>query len=212
MLSNLEYRDSETLRKFIKLKMEINELFGLGCNKYGQLGAGKKYHNETFDIPKSIIYPTFIKQVVCGVNHSAILTLEGNIYAMGSNMHGTLARPSTNLNYSYSPVLVTNLQEVSKICSGAYHMCAIVNNELYSWGKGLDGQLGTSTFTNSHVPTKIQPFSNEVEEVSCGANHTLVKTLNKNCYAFGNGIYGQLGVGSNKNFAEPVLVKLPNID
>lgn len=55
--------------------MEINELFCLGCNKYGQLGTGKKYHKEKFTIPKSIVYPAFIKQVVCGVNHSALLTL-----------------------------------------------------------------------------------------------------------------------------------------
>ena len=55
--------------------MEINELFCLGCNKYGQLGAGKKYHNQTFKIPKSIIFQKFVKEVACGVNHSAILTL-----------------------------------------------------------------------------------------------------------------------------------------
>lgn len=80
-------------------------------------------------------------------------------------------------------------------------MCAIADGNLYSWGKGLDGQLGNSSFTNNHTPKKIESFSDEVDEISCGANHTLVKTINRKCYGFGNGIYGQLGVGSNKNFA-----------
>lgn len=48
--------------------------------------------------------------------------------------------------------------------------------------------------------------------MSCGLNHTLVKTSNKKCYAFGNGIYGQLGIGSNKNSLTPVPVKIERVD
>lgn len=70
-------------------------------------------------------------------------------------MHGTLTKSPSSLNYSYSPVLVSELNDVTKICSGAYHMCAIANNCLYSWGKGLDGQLGNSSFTNCHTPKQI---------------------------------------------------------
>ena len=70
-------------------------------------------------------------------------------------MHGTLGQPSSSFNYSYSPILIENLKDVSKISSGSYHMCAIVDGALYSWGKGLDGQLGNSSFINSHTPNKI---------------------------------------------------------
>ncbi len=31
-------------------------------------------------------------------------------------------------------------------------------------------------------------------------------------YAFGNGIFGQLGVGSNRNHSNPIKVKLENAD
>jgi alpha-tubulin suppressor-like RCC1 family protein len=38
-----------------------------------------------------------------------------------------------------------------------------------------------------------------------------VKTVNRKCYAFGNGIYGQLGIGSNKNSVFPALVNIDDV-
>lgn len=65
---------------------------------------------------------------------------------------------------------------------------------------------------NVFTPTKIQSLGNMVESVSCGMNHTLV-TVNKssdnfNGYAFGSGIYGQLGCGSNRSYNYPINIKL----
>ena len=87
-------------------------------------------------------------------------------------------------------------------------MCAISEGKLYSWGKGVDGQLGNGKLINCAIPTQVESFGEDVEEVSCGLNHTLVKTTNRKVYAFGNGIYGQLGIGSNKNSATPLSVKI----
>lgn len=199
--------------RIVKIRMiEVNEVYCIGSNKFGQAGAGKKYHNQTFPIFTRIIFPAFVKQVVCGSHHSGLLTLEGRVYMMGSNMNGALGTPSTTTNYSYSPILVDNLCEVSKISSGYYHMCAIAEGKLYSWGKGVDGQLGTGKLVNSAFPVHVESFGEDVEEVSCGLNHTLVKVNNGKVYAFGNGIYGQLGIGSNKNSSTPIAVKIDNVD
>ena len=47
-------------------------------------------------------------------------------------------------------------------------------------------------------------------------NHTLVivnkKINDHNVYAFGSGIYGQLGCGSNRSYNYPVNIKLPNVN
>lgn len=74
---------------------------------------------------------------------------------MGSNTNGALGTPASTINYSYSPILVENLHDVSKISSGHYHMCAIAEGKLYSWGKGADGQLGTGKQVNCAVPTLV---------------------------------------------------------
>jgi alpha-tubulin suppressor-like RCC1 family protein len=59
----------------LKVIMEVNEIYCIGSNKFGQAGAGKKYHNQTFTSFNKIIFPVFIKQVVCGSHHSGLLTL-----------------------------------------------------------------------------------------------------------------------------------------
>jgi len=105
--------------------MEVNEIYCIGSNKFGQAGAGKKHHNQTFTAFNKISFPVFIKQVVCGSHHSGLLTLEGLVYMMGSNINGALGTPTSALNYSYSPILIENLTDVSKISSGFYHMAAI---------------------------------------------------------------------------------------
>lgn len=184
--------------------MEVNEIFCQGSNKFGQAGLGKKYHNQTFASFARMVFPVFIKQVVCGSHHSGLLTLDGMVYMMGSNINGVLGSPTNSVNYSYNPILVPNLVDVNKICSGHFHMCAISEGRLYSWGKGVDGQLGTGKQNNCAIPTLVESFGDDVEDVSCGLNHTLVRTASQKCYSFGNGIYGQLGVGNNKNLAFPV--------
>lgn len=103
----------------------MNEILCIGSNKFGQAGAGKKYHNQTFNNFTKIVFPVFIKQVVCGSHHSGLLTLEGLVYMMGSNTNGTLGVSTSTINYSYSPILVETLNEITKIASGHHHMCAI---------------------------------------------------------------------------------------
>jgi alpha-tubulin suppressor-like RCC1 family protein len=34
-------------------------------------------------------------------------------------------------------------------------MCAISDGKLYSWGKGVDGQLGTGKQINCSIPTLV---------------------------------------------------------
>lgn len=53
--------------------------------------------------------------------------------------------------------------------------------------------------------------------VSCGTSHTIVLTNHRtnqpfNAYAFGSGIYGQLGTGSNRNHSNPMRVNLKNVE
>ena len=86
----------------------------LGVNKYGQAGIGEKYHNVHFGQPKGFAFNTFVKQISCGAHHSALLTIDGVVYTMGSNIHGALG-VNPNVNYSFGPTLVEGLSEVSRI-------------------------------------------------------------------------------------------------
>jgi alpha-tubulin suppressor-like RCC1 family protein len=54
------------------------------------------------------------------------------------------------------------VKDVDQIFSGSHHMCALKQGELYSWGKGIDGQLGHGNMKNVFVPTKIIALGNDV--------------------------------------------------
>ena len=150
----------------------------------------------------------FIKQVSCGYHHSAILTINGDVYVMGSNIHGTLASKQEGLNYSFLPILVEGLPTIDKVESGAFHLCVLSNEgKAYSWGRGMDGQLGTGVNKNSSTPELIT-VEEEIIDLSCGTNHTILLSSSNIAYAFGNGIYGQLGTGNNKNQSKPKRISL----
>ena len=109
------------------------------------------------------MFKTFIKQVSCGNHHSALLTIDGLLYTMGSNIHGTLGLGNTgNINYAFRPTLVKEITDIDQVFSGSFHMCALRQGELYTWGKGIDGQLGHGNMKNIFVPSKVQALGNDV--------------------------------------------------
>ncbi|KAH9599329.1 Regulator of chromosome condensation [Trypanosoma melophagium] len=75
---------------------------------------------------------------------------------------------------------------------------------LYSWGSGASGELGTQCFQNISVPTlaPITPFGVRVVDVALGANYSCALTDDGNIYTFGNGDWGQLGLGSQRELDE----------
>ena len=73
---------------------------------------------------------------------------------MGSNIHGALGA-NPNMNYSFTPTLVECLKEVSSIECGPFHMSAVQRGRLFTWGKGIDGQLGHGNTKNVAKPTLV---------------------------------------------------------
>jgi len=88
-----------------------------------------------------------------------------------------------------------------------------VRQVMYSWGSGGSGELGTQDKGDSLTPTQVHivPHLQKVTEVALGANYSCVLTDSGNVYSFGNGDWGQLGVGSPKYFHEKAEDKTPII-
>lgn len=82
---------------------------------------------------------------------------------------------------------------------------------VFSWGSGGSGELGTLDKTDVLTPTPVTiiPYNMRVVEVALGANYSCVLTSDGRVYSFGNGDWGQLGLGSPKNFHEKAEDKTP---
>jgi alpha-tubulin suppressor-like RCC1 family protein len=126
-------------------------------------------------------------------------------------------------------------KKVIKIICGGYHTMAVLeDNLLYGFGKGTYGQCGYGAAEDTHTP-KLVKFSRnclgfeqgnisrindtsqtdlkeykspiKIKDVKCGGEHTIVLSMNGRVYTFGHGYTGQLGLGNNKNYERPTIVK-----
>lgn len=96
--------------------------------------------------------------------------------------------------------------------------------ELYAWGEGICGQLGTGGKEDLHTPKRINiKFDNNlllddyfsrdsgkekprVDKFALGGKHSLILTNKGHMYVCGFGSQGQLGIGKTENVFEPTLV------
>lgn len=78
--------------------------------------------------------------------HISLIANDGKVYSYGSNLDGRLGiAGKTDLRVPLShPALVKLPAKAIKIKCGFSHSCVLLeNNELYAWGLGDYGSLGT---------------------------------------------------------------------
>ncbi|AET04805.2 chromosome condensation regulator RCC1 repeat protein [Medicago truncatula] len=134
-------------------------LYTHGWSKYGQLGHGDF---EDCLVPRKVqaLSDKLISQVSGGWRHSMALTSNGQLFGWGWNKFGQIGI-GHNFDCS-SPMLVNfpHAQKVVQMSSGWRHTVAVTDRaNVYSWGRGANGQLGHGDTKDRNVPTIIDAFS-----------------------------------------------------
>uniref|UniRef100_UPI00398E659F alsin isoform X3 n=1 Tax=Pristiophorus japonicus TaxID=55135 RepID=UPI00398E659F len=84
-----------------------------------------------------------------------------------------------------------------------------LQTELWSWGRGKEGQLGHGDVLPRLQPLCIKSLSSkEVVQVAAGAYHSLALTARSQVYSWGRNTYGQLGHAESPTVM-PRLAKIP---
>ncbi|CAI8619167.1 unnamed protein product [Vicia faba] len=130
-------------------------LYTHGWSKYGQLGHGDF---EDHLVPRKVqaLSDMFISQVSGGWRHSMALTSSGQLFGWGWNKFGQIGI-GNNFDCC-SPMLVNfpHAQNVVQISCGWRHTVAVTNRaNVYSWGRGANGQLGHGDTIDRNVPIII---------------------------------------------------------
>jgi alpha-tubulin suppressor-like RCC1 family protein len=115
-------------------------------------------------------------------------------------------------------VAVRGLAQVRALALMADHVCAIANgNQLYCWGVGGNGELGTGKSSDGNDPTAYQELSPTkvpdlppVEAVTAGSHFTCAVTTAGKAMCWGANGAGQLGVGDTKQRLR--ATEVPEID
>lgn len=173
-----------------------NNVYSFGNNQYCQLGHDIETATPTRII--KLLTPKVI-QIACGRSHSLVLTQEGKVYSFGFYT-------VTGLDTIYTgkiPTIINNIQQVKQVACGQLHSLLLTNDgNVYSFGIGKFGNLGyklPDIYQDVQLLSKlIDHLSNKiVTQVACGGLHSFVQTNNNEIIGFGNGIHGQLGLGSD---------------
>jgi E3 ubiquitin-protein ligase HERC3 len=176
-------------------------MFGRGDD--GQCGLGTK---SNVDIPTVLtdLSHTRAHSVALGLWHSLILTDEG-LYSVGNNSYGQLGLGNTEEALKAKRVDFFNNKTIVRIAAGSAHSACVLNTgEVYCFGYGIYGQIGSGDRSNSLNPVLVSTLANErVREIACGTNHTLCLTEKGHVYSYGAGSYGRLGLGDESDQATP---------
>lgn len=93
-----------------------------------------------------------------GDSMSAFLQTDGRVWVTGSNGAGQLGNGSS-VAQSLVPVEVAGLANIQFITARDHHLQAIRSDgTIWSWGDGLEGELGNGQFSNSNIPVQVLPF------------------------------------------------------
>jgi len=132
------------------------------------------------------------------------------LYSWGKSDHGRLG--TGTLEKSETPVLVSGAldgQMPVSMQGGEFHSLAVNDkSEVFSWGAGGGGALGTGDTQNALSPKRL-PFFNKrkVKEISTGWAHSMVLTKKGELFAFGHGSMGQLGLNGTNMEIDPQKIR-----
>jgi alpha-tubulin suppressor-like RCC1 family protein len=193
-------------------------LWAWGLNFEGQLGDGSTTGRTQ---PTQVLLPSSSgsldphnarwAQVATGSAHTLALTIDGELYAWGSNSDGQLGDGSTaNHHTPVKVALPADARQLrwARIAAGTSHTLALTTDgRLWAWGNNRHGQFGNGTSISANRPMPIAlPNGAVATQLSAGNQHSLVLTTDGELYAWGSNRYGQLGNGSTMPSLSPVAV------
>ena len=146
-------------------------------------------------------YTKIVKTTTIVASLLAVTTTQAqnSLWAWGWNGSGQLGIGNTNNQYSSSPVQAGTDTDWSQISAGDVHSLAIKSNgTLWAWGwNGSSGRLGTGN-TNiqySSSPVQVGTATNWTK-IYAGIGHSFAIKSDGTLWAWGQNIYGELGIGN----------------
>ena len=125
-----------------------------------------------------------------------VLDKHGKLFVFGSNSYGQLGitMKANKVNSAQEVCLVKCHSKVVDFTCGEEHAAFIdENGQVYTWGFGVEGQLGHGNKNSLNVPTHVKSFTPRATSVKCGGGHTGIITNDGELYLMGRGRDGQLG-------------------
>jgi len=156
-------------------------------------------------------------QVTTGGSH-ACAVVDNWVKCWGYNNSKQLGIGTLSSYQKTSPVTVEGGdmagKTVTKVSAGYEHTCAVASAQVFCWGDGGDGRLGTGSSFSRSTPQAVQRTGNsalknkEVIDVAAGYNFTCALASDGTVACWGANDRGQLGTGNRDSKNYPVAVSI----
>lgn len=182
-------------------------LWAWGFNGQGQLGDGTFINKNT---PVQVGTSTDWLKIYTGLQHSLAQKKDGTLWAWGNNTGGQLG-DGTIINKNIPTQIGTNNNWIALSAGGNFNLGIKSDGSLWSWGDNSNGRLGLgSSIVFNSTPTQIGS-DQDWQVISAGGLHSLALNQNGELWAWGFGLWGQVGDGtSSYNNYLPIKIGTDN--
>ena len=133
-----------------------------------------------------------LAQVSLGWEHTAVVTVQRELYVWGSNEFGQRGDGASDGDAgtgrtaeAVGAIKPMTKQQVVAVSCGAHHTAALTSDgDVFSWGR----------YQRTSMPRQVD-LPAPVLQVACGGRHTLALLETSRMFAWGYNDYGQLGSG-----------------
>ncbi len=159
--------------------------------------------------------PLGIAAIAAGENFVAALKEDGTVLSLGDNNFGQYGDGTQGNGTPANPRpygKVAGLSNIVAIAAGGYHGLALgQNGQVYTWGKNLNGQLGTGKTDIHLTPVKVAGLQ-EITAIGGGTESSIAFRNMEKIYVWGNNDDGQFGNDSKTSSNVPTLVNMAGYD
>lgn len=154
-------------------------MYTWGWSKYGQLGHGDHVDHPS---PKQVesLKGRRMTLLAGGWRHSLACDETGTLFSWGWNKFGQLGLGHNQDVNLPNEVKLPDSDKVRLVTSGWRHTMAVtVAGKFYSWGRGVNGQLGVGETMDQNVPTEVKELSGSlsVDELKSAAHPIRMATI-----------------------------------
>ena len=176
--------------------IQVKRVITFGRNGHGRLGNGKT-NNSCRPISVYKFPPSFEnakpKQICCGGAHTLLLFekkvpktlanfmgIETYVASWGYGANGQLGTGLLKHELFPKKVRLPKWEVICEVSAGrSWSLAKTIGGDLYTWGKGLRGQLGQATVKFSVAPVKIATFASFLK-LGSNYSHNLCLVTQKN--------------------------------
>lgn len=196
-----------------------------GAGDNGRLGYGNTEtigDDEAVASVPAITLGSPIVSIEVGVAHTCALTEPGQVYCWGAGFLGALGHGSTDdVGDDEGPSQAqTDLGgTVDELYAGGFHNCVVLSEgSVRCWGDSEFGQLGygdTRSIGDNELPSTAGPLDlgGPLQQLALGGLHSCALLTTGQVRCWGNGAFGQLGLGSTDHVGDDeTILSVPFVD